>query len=164
MDRSLRGSSAHGISQARILEWCAISFSRGSSWWKGRTPCLLHCRWILYCWATREAHKSCALCLYMLYIFTPWFFFILYWLIDWLMHGCYVASVVSDSLWPYGQPSRLLRPWDSPGKNTGVGCHFLLQGIFPTQESNPSLLCLLHWQAGSLPLVPSGKPDWLVKA
>ena len=30
--------------------------------------------------------------------------------------------------------------WDSPGKNTGVGCHFLLQGIFPTQESNPSLL------------------------
>ena len=31
-------------------------------------------------------------------------------------------------------------PWDSPGKNTGVGCHFLLQGIFPTQESNPALL------------------------
>ena len=40
-------------------------------------------------------------------------------------------------------------PWDSPGKNTGVGCHFLLQGIFPTQESNA---CLLHWQTGSLPL------------
>ena len=35
---------------------------------------------------------------------------------------------------------RLLCPWDSPGKNTGVGCHFLLQGIFPTQESNPCLL------------------------
>ena len=30
-------------------------------------------------------------------------------------------------------------PWDSPGKNIGVGCHFLLQGIFPTQESNPGL-------------------------
>ena len=39
-------------------------------------------------------------------------------------------------------------PWASPGKNTGVGCHFL-QGIFPTQGSNPGLLCLLHWQAGS---------------
>ena len=39
-------------------------------------------------------------------------------------------------------------PWDSPGKNTGVGCHFLLQGIFLTQGSN---LHLLHWQAGSLP-------------
>ena len=35
---------------------------------------------------------------------------------------------------------RLLRPWDSPGKNTGVGCHFLLQGIFLTQGSNPGLL------------------------
>ena len=37
----------------------------------------------------------------------------------------------------------------SPGKNTGVGCHFLLQGIFPTQELYPHLLC---WQVGSLPL------------
>ena len=36
--------------------------------------------------------------------------------------------------------TRLPRPWDSPGKNTGVGCHFLLQGIFPTQGSNPGLL------------------------
>ena len=40
----------------------------------------------------------------------------------------------------------LLSPWDSPGKNTGVGCHFLIQGIFPTQGANPALLCLLHWQ------------------
>jgi len=41
---------------------------------------------------------------------------------------CQVASVVSDSVRPHGlQPTRLLRPWDSPGKNTGVGCHFLLQ-------------------------------------
>ena len=37
-------------------------------------------------------------------------------------------------------PTRLLCLWDSPGKNTGVGCHSLLQGIFPTQGSNPSLL------------------------
>ena len=40
---------------------------------------------------------------------------------------CYVASVVSDSVRPHRwQPTRLPRPWDSPGKNTGVGCHFLL--------------------------------------
>ena len=39
-------------------------------------------------------------------------------------------------------PSRLLCPWDSPGKNTGVGCHSLLQGIFPTQGLNGGLLCL----------------------
>ena len=41
---------------------------------------------------------------------------------------------------------------DSPGKNAGVGCHALLQGIFLTQGSNPCLLFLLHWQVGSLPL------------
>ena len=37
------------------------------------------------------------------------------------------------------EPTGLLRPWDSPGKNTGVGCHFLLQGIFPTQGLNPGV-------------------------
>ena len=37
------------------------------------------------------------------------------------------------------------------------GCHFLFQGIFPTQGLNPHVLCLLHWQAGSLPLAPPGK-------
>ena len=67
------------------------------------------------------------------------------------MRACQVASVVSDSLQPYGlQPTRLLCPWDSPGKHTGVGCHALLQGIFPTRGLNPSLLHLLHWQADSL--------------
>ena len=39
---------------------------------------------------------------------------------------------------------------DSPGENTGVGCHALLQDIFPTQGSNLHLLCLLHWHADSL--------------
>ena len=49
-------------------------------------------------------------------------------------------SIVSDSLQPHGlQPTRLLCPWDSPGKNTGVGCYSLLQGIFLTQGSNPGL-------------------------
>ena len=49
-------------------------------------------------------------------------------------------SVMSDSLWPHGlQPARLLCPRKSPGQNTGVGSHSLLQGIFPTQGSNPGL-------------------------
>ena len=48
--------------------------------------------------------------------------------------------------------------WASPGKNTGVGCHALLQGTCPTQGSNPCLLCLLHWQVSSLPLAPPEKP------
>ena len=41
---------------------------------------------------------------------------------------------------------------------SGVGCYFLLQGIFPTQGSNPRLFHLLHWQVGSLPLGPPRKP------
>ena len=52
------------------------------------------------------------------------------------------------------EPAKLLCPWDSSGKNAGLGCHFLLQRIFLTQGSNPHLLCLLHWQVDSLPLVP----------
>ena len=60
-----------------------------------------------------------------------------------------VSAVVSDSV-TYGlQPARLLCPWDSPDKNTGVDGHALLQGIFPTQGSNPCLLRLLHWQMSS---------------
>ena len=61
-------------------------------------------------------------------------------------------SVMSNSLWP--QPSRLLCPWYSLGKNPGVSCHFLLQEIFSTQGSN---LCLLHWQV--LPLSPLRSPQ-----
>ena len=49
--------------------------------------------------------------------------------------------------------------WDFPGKNTGVGCHALLQGTFLTQGSSPRLLQLLHRQASSLPLAPPGNPN-----
>ena len=55
-------------------------------------------------------------------------------------------------------PARLLCPRGSPGKNIWVGSHALLQGFFLTQGLNPCLLCLLHWQAGFLPLAPPGKP------
>ena len=64
---------------------------------------------------------------------------------------------MSDSVRPYGlQPTRLLCPWDSPGKNTGVGCHFLLQEIFLTQGlTQPAL------QAASLQSEPLGKHKYL---
>ena len=62
--------------------------------------------------------------------------------------ACTLSHVCS--LWPHRlYPARFPSPWNFPGKNTGVGCHFLLQGIFMTQGSKS---CLLPWQAASLPL------------
>ena len=67
---------------------------------------------------------------------------------------------MSISLRSHGlQPARLLCLWDFPGKNTGVDCHFLLQGIVPTQGYN--FLHLLHWQADSLPLSHLKSPETL---
>ena len=67
------------------------------------------------------------------------------------------CSVASNTLQPPGlYPARLLCPWDFPGKNTGVGCYFLLQGFFPTQGLNSSLL---HWQEDSLPPTHLGIGD-----
>ena len=71
--------------------------------------------------------------------------------------ACQSLSHVHLFVTPWTTAHRLLCPWNSPGKNTGVSCHALLQGIFLTQGSNTYLLCLLHWQVGSLPLVPPGK-------
>ena len=58
------------------------------------------------------------------------------------------------------QPTRLLCPWDFPGKNTRVGCHFLLQSSFSAQQLN---LCPLYWKADSLPLSLLGSPCKRVK-
>ena len=130
MGCNLPGSSVHGIFQARVLEWVAISFPTGSSRPRDRT-CVSHIVGRPFTvWATREVHR------------------------------CEVLSGFSHvqlfvTLWL--QPAKLLCPWDSPGKNTGVGCHAPLQGIFHTQGWNLSLLCLPHWQVGSLPLTPPGK-------
>ena len=68
-----------------------------------------------------------------------------------------MRSAMSDSVRPHGlQPARLLCPWDSLGKNTAVGCHFLLQETFLTEESNPYLLRLLH---GRRVFYPLGSPS-----
>ena len=55
---------------------------------------------------------------------------------------CYVTPVASDSVRPHRrQPTRLPRPWDSPGKNTGVGCHFLLQCMKVKIQSEVAQSC-----------------------
>ena len=72
-------------------------------------------------------------------------------------------SVVSNSLRPHGlQSAGLLCPWSFPGKNTKVDCHFLFQGIFLIQGSNPHLLSFLLRQAGFWPLSHRGSPMVLV--
>ena len=69
-------------------------------------------------------------------------------------------SVVSNSLRSHGlQPTRLLHPWNFPGKSTGMGCHFLLQGIFPTQGMN---LVLPHCRQMLLP--PEKAEHWRIDA
>ena len=75
-----------------------------------------------------------------------------------------VCSVMSGSLQPMdcSPPVSSVHGTDYPGKNSAVGCHFLLQGIFPTQESNPHLFYLLHWQVDPLWLSHLGSPNWYI--
>ena len=115
--------SVHVIFRGRILEWVAISFSGGSSQPRDQThvSCLAG-----GFFTTEPPGKPRSIS---------------------LLFSC---SVLSDSLQPHGlEPVRLLCSWDSPGKNTGMDCRFLLQGIFPSQGSNPCLLLgrwiLDHW-------------------
>ena len=69
-----------------------------------------------------------------------------------------VCSVVSDSETPWIMAHQAPLSMKFYSKNIGVGCHFLIQGIFPTQGLSPSILCLLQWQADSLPLHRLGSP------
>ena len=76
------------------------------------------------------------------------------------MHVCMHAqslSCVQLFATPWTVATRLLCLWNSPGKKAGVGCYFLHQGIFQTQELNPHLLL---WQADSLPMSHQGSPGW----
>ena len=74
-----------------------------------------------------------------------------------MLQSCPTLSYPSDCSLPGSSV-----PWGSPGKNTGVGCHGLLQGIFSTQGLNLCLLCLMHWQAGSFLLALLGRPSYLL--
>ena len=77
---------------------------------------------------------------------------------------CLCACMLSrfSHVWLFATPwtLRLLCPWDSPGKNTGVGCYALLQGTFQTQGTEPESLTTPALAGGSLPLVYLGSPKW----
>ena len=73
--------------------------------------------------------------------------------------SCCLCAQSLSHVWLFCDPINYSPPESSVhGKNTEVGCHFLLQGIFPIQGSNPCLLYLLHWQADSLPLSHLASP------
>ena len=76
------------------------------------------------------------------------------------MERAYVIhSVVPNSLQPHGpQPTRFLCPWDFSVKNTGVGCHFLLQGDLPNPGIKPASLVSPALAGGFFTAVPPGKP------
>ena len=79
----------------------------------------------------------------------------------WVTLLCSAASGMSNSLWPHGlQPTRLLCPWDFPVKNTGVGFHALLQGIFPTQGLDPGLPHCRQILGATLEYMNSVPPLW----
>ena len=117
MGYSLSGSSVHQIFQARVLEWVAVSFSRGSSQPRdlNRVSCIAG-RGFYHLDFPGPSGKS-------------------------KRENYHVkVKVTSDSLRPHGLYSPW-SPWNSPGQNTGVGSFSLLQGIFPTQGSNSGLPC-----------------------
>ena len=72
------------------------------------------------------------------------------------VHAKLLSMQLCETLWTIADQAPLSREFSK--QNTGVGCCAHLQGIFPTQGSNLHLLLLLHWQAESLTLMPTGKP------
>ena len=122
MNCSSPGSSVHGILQARILEWVATSFSNVNFSSRSlvtklcpplATPQTVACHVSLFMGFPRQEHWSGLPFLSPMHENEKW--------------KC-SRSVVSDSSRPHGlQPTRLFRPWDFPGKSTGVGCHCLLR-------------------------------------
>ena len=117
MDYSLPGSSVLRNSPGQNTGVGSCSFLQGIFSTQGLNPGLLYWRWILYCLSHQGSLGFSCFC-------------------------CCIASVVSDSVHPHRrQPTRLRHPWDSPGNNTGVGYHFLLQCMKVKSESEVPQLC-----------------------
>ena len=128
---------SHQQGSPRILEWVAYPFCRVTSQLRNRTGVSCIAGRFFSSWATGEVilqglSTCCSPCLPTFHTLPP----------------SPPLSPVHTSL-----------PVCSTGKDARVDCHALLQGIFPTQGSNPRLICLLALQASSLPLAPPGKPQ-----
>ena len=122
MDCSPPGSSIHGIFQARVLEWSAISFSRGSSLPRDRTRVSRIASRCFY----HLSHEGFPLTICLLLDYPS--------LLCSVTQSCLTLQDPMDC-----SPPGSSVHGDSLGKKAGVGCHSLLQGIFPTQGLNPGL-------------------------
>ena len=125
-------SSSYSYHKAEIIEgvqYLLVIWSRKHSFYS-----LLTMKWLVfYCFKCRVTSRNKCVCAKFL-------------------QSCLTLCHPMDcSTWGSSVPG------NSPGKNAGVGSHFLLQGIFPIQGPSPHLLCFLHWKAGSLTLAPPGK-------
>ena len=110
-----------GILQARTLEWVAMTSSRGSSQPRNQTKVSLIAGYLYL------QDLQCRILYHLSHQRSP---------------CCCITSVMSDSVRPHRrQPNRLSHPWDSPGKNAGVGCHFLLQCMKVKSESEVAQSC-----------------------
>ena len=116
------GSSVHGIFQTRILEWLALPYSRGSFWPKDLTLITCITGGFFTHWAIGKPIYM-FVCIYVCVCVCV------------CVKEKVKVKVMSDSLQPHG----LYSSCNSAGQNTGVGSHSLLQGIFPTQGSNPGI-------------------------
>ena len=114
LDWSLPGSSVYEIFQARILEWVAISYSRGCPHPRDQTRVSCIAGRFFTHWANREAPRTSCLLVPPLCL-----------------------TLCNSMDW---SPNRLLCPWNSPGKSPGLGSHSLPHRIFPTQGLNPGIL------------------------
>ena len=134
-DPNPRASQIRALLYHRLCEFLMKSFRRFITTWAGHLELGLHSSPVPTAFPHLLVHCVSQICILLL----------------WPTCAVLSHSVVSDSLRTPGlYPARLLCPWDSPGKNTGVGCHALLQGIFPTPGLNPCFLYLLLWPNGTV--------------
>ena len=167
MDSSPPGSSNHRILQARILEWVAISFSIKNVWQvqkQNQKSCVACTQGKWRKCESLECHASeCGLCFHSQQKDSKDFFrtremekyvllnsemILQHWAEEILCSVTQSCPTLCNPM-DCGLPGSSIHG-DSPGNNTGVDCHDLLQRIFPIQGSNPHLLCLLHWQVDFL--------------
>ena len=150
--------SVLGILQARILEWVAIHFSRGSAWPRNQTQVSWIAGEFFTVWTTmtpfcitgnevpeRSGHTPKV---------TQWCYG--HYCVHIRVLSCFSRVQPIATIWTIVHQTPLSIGFSR--QEYWSGLPFPPPGIFPTQGLNPCLLCLLHWQVGSLPLVPPGKP------